>query len=428
MSEVQDRLNQRFQGTAAAAVAADGGIQQMKNQMALTQDQIGTALLPVLDSLTKSLAPILQSVATFIQNHPQLAAALLGVVAIGGTLSGVGTMVSGVTGALKPIGGVLGTVGKAFNSLGGVISSAMDAVPSLLGTLGSAFQTVGGIIAGGFSSALEALPAIMDVCLGPIGLIILAVAALALGVYEVIKNWSTIQPFLMKLWDDVKKIFTDAIAGIGNSLKANWPLILAIITGPIGLMVYEIAKHWTQIIAGVTGFKDKISAGMGEIKTEIVKVWGDIENFFKSLPAKFLTWGTDMISGLITGIKNMVGKVGDAVKGVADKIKSYLHFSAPDEGPLADYQTWMPDMMTGLANGIKNSRGALQNALTGVASDIKVGLNATVPAMAGASAATSAPIINFTGPMYVRSDADATNVARQLGQLIQSAQFAGRGR
>lgn len=41
--------------------------------------------------------------------------------------------------------------------------------------------------------------------------------------------------------------------------------------------------------------------------------------------------------------------MGDAVKSVADKIKSFLHFSVLDEGPLTDYESWMPDFMKGLA-------------------------------------------------------------------------------
>ena len=45
----------------------------------------------------------------------------------------------------------------------------------------------------------------------------------------------------------------------------------------------------------------------------------------------------------------MLNKVGDAAKSVANKVKSYLHFSKPDEGPLRDYETWMPDFVEGLA-------------------------------------------------------------------------------
>lgn len=57
----------------------------------------------------------------------------------------------------------------------------------------------------------------------------------------------------------------------------------------------------------------------------------------------------------------------DAVKGVADKIKSFLHFSVPDEGPLTDYQSWMPDFMGGLADGISASEDTVLDKVKGVA-------------------------------------------------------------
>ncbi len=54
-------------------------------------------------------------------------------------------------------------------------------------------------------------------------------------------------------------------------------------------------------------------------------------------------WGADIINGIVEGIKSKIQAVADAVTGVADKIKSFLHFSVPDEEPLTDFESWMPD-------------------------------------------------------------------------------------
>lgn len=51
--------------------------------------------------------------------------------------------------------------------------------------------------------------------------------------------------------------------------------------------------------------------------------------------------------------------VGNAVKSVASGIRSFLHFSVPDEGPLADADTYMPDFMKLLSGGIKKGEGGL---------------------------------------------------------------------
>ena len=67
--------------------------------------------------------------------------------------------------------------------------------------------------------------------------------------------------------------------------------------------------------------------------------------------------------------------MADAVTGVADKIKSFLHFSVPDEGPLTDFESWMPDFMKGLADGINKSKKVVAKAISGVADTMKISLN-----------------------------------------------------
>ena len=79
------------------------------------------------------------------------------------------------------------------------------------------------------------------------------------------------------------------------------------------------------------------------------------------------------LSGLWENIKTLAGTawqaisdtIGSIVSGIAtflfsiwtNKIRSVLHFSVPDEGPLTDYESWMPDFMAGLARGIEESKG-----------------------------------------------------------------------
>lgn len=79
-----------------------------------------------------------------------------------------------------------------------------------------------------------------------------------------------------------------------------------------------------------------------------------------------------MINGIVNGIKSCIGKVIDAVSDVANAIRSYLHFSVPDVGPLTDYESWMPDFMSGLAKGIERSREMVQKAVGSVAADMVI--------------------------------------------------------
>ena len=110
-------------------------------------------------------------------------------------------------------------------------------------------------------------------------------------------------------------------------------------------------------------------------------------NFITGLAQSAVKWGTDIIDGIVNGIKKCIGKVKDAVSNVAETIKSYLHFSVPDAGPLTDYESWMPDFMGGLADGIEKSRGLVTKEikkltdtmnLENMMPDMDASLNATV--------------------------------------------------
>ena len=99
-------------------------------------------------------------------------------------------------------------------------------------------------------------------------------------------------------------------------------------------------------------------------------------NFITSLPGRAFEWGMDFINGIARGIRNAIGNVTSAVSDVANKIRSFLHFSVPDEGPLTEYESWMPDFMQGLAKGIEKSKSLVTNAIAGVSKDMTINANA----------------------------------------------------
>lgn len=106
-------------------------------------------------------------------------------------------------------------------------------------------------------------------------------------------------------------------------------------------------------------------------------------SYVKGLISQAYTWGSDLIQGIVNGIKSCISKVRDAVSNVAETIRSYLHFSVPDVGPLTDYESWMPDFMSGLAKGIQQSRSLVEKAVSGVAEDMVISPKVAALQMAG---------------------------------------------
>lgn len=192
------------------------------------------------------------------------------------------------------------------------------------------------------------------------------------------------------LGDHTKKIILIVLALIAAiapvaGLISTIAMVIGFLASPIGIVVLAIGLLVTAFLYLWThceGFR-KFWINLGESIKNVASHIGETVkngfnsaiNFIKSLPSQALTWGKDMIDGLIKGITSKISDVGNAVKGIADKIRNYLHFSVPDEGPLADYESWMPDFMTGLAKGIENSKNIVTNSVKGLASDINLRMN-----------------------------------------------------
>ena len=121
-----------------------------------------------------------------------------------------------------------------------------------------------------------------------------------------------------------------------------------------------------------------ITTTVGNIKQSIVDGFIAAIDWIKSLPAQALQWGADIINNIVEGIKGAVGKVGEAVSGVASKIKGFLGFSEPDEGPLSDFHTYMPDMIDLMTKGISAGKAKVRDALGALTGDMSIMAQANV--------------------------------------------------
>ena len=145
---------------------------------------------------------------------------------------------------------------------------------------------------------------------------------------------------------------------------------------------------WDGIRSTVSGIYDTIKSGF-------VQAVG----YVTGLASRAFQWGSDLINGIVNGIRSAIGNVVGAVRDVANTIRSHLHFSVPDEGPLTDYESWMPDFMKGLAQGIEKSKGMVRKAMEGVAQDMVISPKVSTAdmALAGGGSVSSADLSSLVG-------------------------------
>lgn len=187
----------------------------------------------------------------------------------------------------------------------------------------------------------------------------------------------------------VKSIIT-VIKVVGTVISvlasAFGPVILAIAAAiAIGVLLW---KNWDKIREAAGNLLEGIKTTIGNVRNAIVTGIQAAIDWITSLPAEALKWGSDIIDGIVSGIQSAVGRVGEAVKGVADKIKSFLGFSEPEDGPLSDFHTYMPDMIDLMASGITSGKKKVKDALEGMTGEMSVIAKANVVSKATGRGAT----------------------------------------
>lgn len=257
--------------------------------------------------------------------------------------------------------------------------------------------------------ATKALNLVMEA--NPIGLVIAAITALiAIGVILYNKS-TTFRKFVNDFWDNLKKF----VAGV----KQDFEKLINDIGNGITNFQTKVNNIFTDIGNTFINLKNSVANTAKEIGTAVIEGINTAVTFITSLPAKALQWGKDFIQGFIDGIKSMMSAVGNAVSNVANTVKSFLHFSTPDEGPLKDYEQWPKDFMEGFAKGITDNKYKIADAVKGIGTDMKVNVKG---AMTNTSNESKDSISKgITQNVYITSPTalSPSEIARQNKRALQ---------
>lgn len=241
--------------------------------------------------------------------------------------------------------------------------------------------------------------------------IMLVVTLLAGLIATIVTLWNTNEGFrnaVINVWNAFKDTVGNAITAVGGFIDnlISW---FQALPGRIGAFLSNVisnVQNWassmvsraseagSNFVNGVVSFISGLpSAVWNWLSSALTNAWnfagqlaqaganaasGLVNNIISTisgLPGQLYNWGVDMISGIANGIKSAIHKVTSAVSDVAGKIKSFLHFSRPDEGPLAEYESWMPDMVEGLSDSFRKASPELINQTEALANGMSDAFN-----------------------------------------------------
>lgn len=387
--------------------AFDDQLQYLKVNAEAAKNALGTALLPVLTNLATTgnslLTDFTKSLVDANGDVGKMADAVADIIP---------KLIDEIVAALPQILDAAAKIVKSlatgiFNNLPQIIEVAAELILNLATGLAQALPTM-------IPTIVQVVLQIVETLLDNIDLLLDAamqlIEGLALGLIAALPILIDKAPAI------IDKLVTALVNNLPKLIQLAVQIIVALVQGIIQNLPQLVSAAGQIVTSLINGIKSFFSQ-MSQIGSELI---GKLRDSIKNMSTQAFTWGADLIAGLINGIKSKIGAITDAVSGVASKIKSFLHFSVPDEGPLTDYETWMPDFMKGLAAGIEKNKNLVTNAVRGLANDMVLTPTANFAAAgAGASGGLSQSIvINMSAS--ISNDLDIRHVAERLGQELQT--------
>lgn len=220
----------------------------------------------------------------------------------------------------------------------------------------------------------------------PIGAVIVLILGLVAGFLWLWHNVEGFRNFFITAWD----MIMGAVTGVFNWVKDNWPLLLAIITGPIGLAILAIIRNFDKI------------------KTVIRKVWTWITGIFSTIGAI----GTSIIKGVVNGV---IGFAERTVNGFIGLIN--LALGAINKIPGVSIGTISTLSIPRLAEGgvvMNTPGGILANIGEGSEPEAVIPLSKLQNMMQGGSGGQGVTInLNMSGVM-TRSPSDMREITKEM--------------
>jgi TP901 family phage tail tape measure protein len=262
----------------AGAVSEAGdhvkGFALVQKTLSQQTDQLSAAFGSMMIVLGQKLLPIITSVVTWMNKHKDITLALLGVVA--------GLAAAVVTYTLASKAAAIAT--EMWSAAQMLLNGEMDA--------------------------------------NPIGLIVLAVAALVIGFIEAYKHSEKFRAIIQAIGKVAEVAFKAVVTAAEVAfawLRGHWKLVATILAGPFAPAVYLITHHFGMILNAA---KSVISW--------IQKSWHGLVNI---LEGPFRTaWAviSAILSSIGNAVSNTLGKLGgviDTAKSVGSAVGGFLGFA-----------------------------------------------------------------------------------------------------
>lgn len=245
---------------------------------------LGSAILPVLDAAFQALMPVLGSL-------------LAGLTQVGGT--------------------IMSTLTPVINNLAAVFQTVLPVIQQQFQTWGTAIQNVINVV---FPFIQTVITTVMNIINGIITTVLAALQGNWNGV------WTGIQNIAARVWNGIQNIVTAGMNAISGVVSSVTSAISSTWSGLWNTVKNLASSAWN-------GITNAVRNGVNTVANTVSGIGGKIKGAFSNAGSWLVSAGNNIIQGLINGIKGAIGNAVAAVKNAASSIvnaaKSALGIHSP---------------------------------------------------------------------------------------------------
>ena len=387
-TQTQTALNKLNAETEKRLNSSAGQLAIFRAQMSNLGITIGTALLPALNSILKTITPLIVKFARWAEANPKLLE--------------MGLIIAGITAVIAPL----------LIAVGSVIS-AVSAIAPVIAVVVGGIGAVGGAI-GAFVGS-------------PIVLILGAIAAVVASAWWLANNWDSVGTHLANLWGGLKRgasdlwqaFVNDPVARAAVTLWRNASQGIVASLAWVGDSIKWVIDRFHQLPQGINQGTQAFLNVLNHFFTRTVP------SFFQRIGNWFMEAGKYLMLTFARGIQS---KINEALRPIIDftnRVRSYLPGSDAKVGALSDLTRAGKALLDTVAQGITDRRLVgnvelgVQNARNAIA----------FPNTAPVSNNNSAITINFAPTIQAGSEENGRRIVdelrpyvRELIEMIQRGQ------
>lgn len=245
---------------------------------------LGSAIMPVLDAAFQALMPVLGSL-------------LAGLAQVGGT--------------------IMSTLTPVINNLAAVFQTVLPVIQQQFQTWGTELQNVINAV---FPFIQTVVTTVMNIINGIITTVLAALQGNWNGV------WTGIQNIAVRVWNGIQNIVTAGMNTISGVVSAVMNAISSTWSGLWNTVKNLASNAWN-------GITNAVRNGVNTVANTVSGIGGKIKGAFSNAGSWLVSAGNNIIQGLINGIKGAIGNAVAAVKNAASNIvnaaKSALGIHSP---------------------------------------------------------------------------------------------------